>query len=117
MLRPRIGKLQVPQPLRGYLNPTTLDTWAACNVPKVGYSEAMNASPNWDTQSPRDTILAMGRERGLHNRKAISDASGIPRSSFYRNIDQPRKFDVDHFGGLAEALGVTVDDLYSRVVK
>lgn len=50
------------------------------------------------------------------SKHAVLLASGLPRSSFYRKLDQrPELFTAQELGSIAEVLGVTVAELVRTV--
>ncbi|UYM26593.1 helix-turn-helix DNA binding domain protein [Arthrobacter phage Bauer] len=50
------------------------------------------------------------KNQGL-NRNALADKSRIPKSTLYRNIEQPEKFTGRELGQIAEALGLPLEAL------
>jgi hypothetical protein len=83
----------------------------------------MNTSPNGDA-TPQSVhlphnILTLAKQCGFTkangdvNKKALAEAAGIPDSTFYRNIDKPGKFAVEHLDWLADALGTTTAELFA----
>ncbi len=45
------------------------------------------------------------------SRNALSDKSGIPKSTLYRNMDRPAQFKFSELGRIAEALEVPLAEL------
>jgi hypothetical protein len=48
------------------------------------------------------------------SRNALAAKACIPATTFSRNLDRPEKFSLEHVGGIAEALGVTIPDLFKE---
>ena len=65
------------------------------------------------TEGISRNIARLVEERGT-SKHAIQQASGIPRSTFYRKLnDHPELFSAGELGTIAEKLGVTLADLLS----
>ncbi|UDL14880.1 helix-turn-helix DNA binding domain protein [Arthrobacter phage Sarge] len=50
------------------------------------------------------------KSQGL-NRNALVNMTRIPKSTLYRNIEQPEQFKCSELGQIAEALGLTLEEL------
>ena len=44
-------------------------------------------------------------------RNALADKAGIPKSTLYRNIERPEKFNFAELGQIAEALEIPLTEL------